>query len=779
MFSSYFFVLLKNFSVWGIVLSVIIALIGLYFYFCDDSKVMFVVAVIFLIFFVSLTISKNVHSKKIENLYTTVTNIKNEQIMVTAVQYIDFVTLLDGKDGKHIEIKQYKVNAGYDAKENETEINGETTVIKPKIKIISSELLTSADSVFSSSMKADLYEKYLKPVAVAYEQKAKDYAVALNILENAKKGAEDFIKRTFNKVYVECTFETSDDVLDVSIPNVPFHIKMNENWFVNMHNFSSPKEIEKEHFNRDAFTISKKGYEDIKIRFGYSGVKFNGTYKEFTKNVMDTNSEIVEVFQFFDPMEPKNECMISFAQDFYRHFFILRDGKIYYLDITGVDSNQTMESDYAKKMVYLATSIKYVNDKDENKDYEEFVESYALALKNIKANESYNFLYNLEKLKQIAKNYETISDFYNNDDIIFNIAKAIFDEEYDASNLVVDDKILEDYFSLYNMLNEPSEDLFSSNKEKRIELLGKATHREDLKSSISLWFIDNLKNTDDTEIKQYKTELKENGQIASKELLFDLTEMARNEYYYNLFANRILDQKKDLDTSFTKNDVLRMSKKENILFAYTGNVPNVKKNDAHILELIQKRNNNIPINRNCFILIFTNEAYNMSMLSNSVFVNDLINDLNSSIHALVLDECTVRLFLNLDSNSFVNSVSNTFKNIFGINQTVMPIHFADWKKLKINENSIDFLGTNFETKFIKEESRAKYYDNNDFSDKSAIGNVLYDLQNEFLAEKNYHYEHAVKLTKDAILERVYDFGFRPSPRMILNNRKNSKREINY
>jgi hypothetical protein len=77
------------------------------------------------------------------------------------------------------------------------------------------------------------------------------------------------------------------------------------------------------------------------------------------------------------------------------------------------------------------------------------------------------------------------------------------------------------------------------------------------------------------------------------------------------------------------------------------------------------------------------------------------------------------------------------------------------------------------------ESRIKYYDSNNFTSMAAIGNVLFDLQNEFMAEPDYHYKECLNTLVTIIKENAYDLTFRPSPRITIDNREKTLRELNY
>ncbi len=97
--------------------------------------------------------------------------------------------------------------------------------------------------------------------------------------------------------------------------------------------------LEKNKFYRDSFLIKSTANDSWSIRIGDTGRTFNGTFEEFCRNVLETNSnsensgnDRVEIFRYFDPMYPQECEVLGYASDYFRTMFFLNDGRIYYID---------------------------------------------------------------------------------------------------------------------------------------------------------------------------------------------------------------------------------------------------------------------------------------------------------------------------------------------------------------------------------------------------------------------------------------------------------------
>ena len=126
--------------------------------------------------------------------YTSITDIQEEMKLVTAKQNLDFITVLEGKDGSYIEIATYEVKAGIDCAKITKDEDGGAAVLPPA-EIFSADKVNPLLLRNSDKANASFYEDYVKPVNTAYQQKARDYAVELHILDKAQEKAGDVFAR--------------------------------------------------------------------------------------------------------------------------------------------------------------------------------------------------------------------------------------------------------------------------------------------------------------------------------------------------------------------------------------------------------------------------------------------------------------------------------------------------------------------------------------------------------------------------------------------------------
>lgn len=738
--------------------------------------------------------SQSCDKKKIKEMYASITEISDKTRVVTATQYIDFITLLDGREGKYIGIDKYEVKAGYDSviRESITDNNGNSKVrLVPKITILSCQSIKP--SIYRNTLHTanfNGYEKYLKPVNIAYENKAKDYAVQLNLLKRASENAIDFCKVLYgNDVDVEIP-DIQSDLTQIQVPYVPLHFNVSKS-VLDREKISIANKNDAA-FSRDSLTFNIDSTIEAKIRVGYTGMHYDNTYKEFAQNVIYTNKNEVEAIQYFDPLTPRTEFILGFAQDYYRNFFILKDGRLYYLDIINTD-DQSQMSKFAQMMIYMAISLKGTEIQPYQAEYEDYINTYYDTARSLKDNFTIPIIRNSEKLKTkniLRKEDETVFE----ENVFCATSGILGDTTVNKTGNEKFDMFLDLYQNIKKVKLEASKK-DEWNKAKRMNYLSEISnisrkaskHQQNqlkkLYANLEAWYIQNNSGSVilDDELSTYRRDIHEQGNTVSKDLMYSLTDAERNEYYRQLFVTKIQSLRKDIDTAEKRDDILLVHKKNNLMFAYTPSVPEDFRNDGKIDELIRKRNNEIPLRDNCFILVFTKDDWDLSGFDTMfTFVNDAIDSLNQTIYAIVLDDCTIRLFPKLDSaDGVVSTVSRKIKDFIGQGHIVRPIYFSDWKTLKISESGISFCDLNFKTKHLFVESRIKYYDSNNFTSMAAIGNVLFDLQNEFMAEPDYHYKECLNTLVTIIKENAYDLTFRPSPRITIDNREKTLRELNY
>ena len=580
--------------------------------------------------------------------YTSITGIRDEMKLVTAKQQLDFINIMEGKDGRYIEISTFEVKAGIDFSKISSEENPDGTVKMnyPPLEISSSNKVHSVvPRSAADKNNIDLYETGIKPVNIAYAQKAKDYAIELNILENARKGAE----RTLNNLIGAQIDMTVDNYLETyEIKYLPFELKIYENYFAE--NNISVVPIGNDKFYRDSFLLESTSNDDWSIRVGDTGRKtFNGTFEDFYRNIRDTNTaennvgkDLVQIYRYFDPMYPNESEVLGYASDSYRTMFLLNNGRIYYIDAV-VESEQTLINDISPTMVYLAASMRKITTRKVEKydEYRTYIENYFTVQEDIRNNNSRINIGNDTK-KLIASNIKQDENVdYSNDEKFFlalSDIRNIFRNENQTSITQTGDNFFDSLTELIRKLSVSKNNFNDSNVRKEaIETttaLDSKIYRESYKQSANTQYLLTyfLQKKDDFNIsneqyKEYEDDIKDgNVYVASRPMIATLSDSERNNYFYNLFRSNLALSHTIVDTANRIDDILEKSviDRDSIMFLYF-NVPDDKKlTDVDLIKQIKKQNGEKDI-RNCFILVFSQLEWDWGIVG------------DTDIHAIVLD----------------------------------------------------------------------------------------------------------------------------------------------
>ena len=326
--------------------------------------------------------------------YTSITGIRDEMKLVTAKQQLDFITIMDGKDGRYLEISTYEVKAGIDCSKIENKVGqeGNTYTAYPPVEILecSKKYPPVAPRLAAERNNADFYDACIKPVNRAYEQKAKDYSVELGLLENAKIGVERTLKKMLN---LTVDMDINKYKEEIPLPYLPLHLEIASNYLAN--NRIEIENLPTNQFNRDSMILKTTTNDNWSIRIGDSGRTYFESFDNFYKNVFETNTDEdnqgkdrVEIFRYFDPLYPKESEILSYASDNYRTFFILNNGRIYYVDAV-YENQQTMIDTIAPTVIYLASSIRKTLDKVPYQDeYRKYIINFFDAQENLRTNAS-------------------------------------------------------------------------------------------------------------------------------------------------------------------------------------------------------------------------------------------------------------------------------------------------------------------------------------------------------------------------------------------------------
>ncbi|MCQ2604387.1 MAG: DUF4230 domain-containing protein [Spirochaetia bacterium] len=745
----------------------------------------------------NIPIMKNFVQKEFKT-YTSITNIQDEMKLVTAKQQLDFITIMDGKDGRYLEISTFEVKAGIDCSKikNSVDKDGNKITELPPVEILECAKIHSvAPRLAADRNNAQFYEGCIKPVNIAYEQKAIDYSVELDLLEHAKDGAQTTLKKISNSDF---KLSIEDYKKTIPLPYLPLQLEIYNNYLKN--NNIELSQLPQNQFNRDSLILNHSINNDWAIRFGDTGRRFDGTFEEFYQNVFKTNSdennsgqERVEIFRYFDPMYPKENEILSYASDNYRTFFILNGGRIYYVDAVYGD-RQTLINEIAPSMVYFATSVRKVSKNIEySKEYQEYISNYFDVQENIRTNASrLELKNNIERL--INNNIINTSNERTVDEKYFLAISDIKNLGRTTDQLDVTLTADQEFNSFTELIKQllVSTDSFSTEetREKALKTTAKLDtkiYHETSKLSANsqyllTWFIQKqlILGLDKDQIKRYEDDLDSgNALIPSRPHIMNLTDAARNEYFYDLFRNRFSAAQYFRDTSIKIDDNLKKSVRDNnSMFVYY-KIPKFKElADGDIYEALQKQNNGQPI-ENSFILIFTQTEWNWQPeLGGTKF--DIKDE---DIHALVFDDSTLRIFLNVGSQNFLEKLQEQAKKLknFGLQKDDKPVffHYGDWKNLRVTPENVTISGHNFGTKKITRKGKEAYRNTNDYAEKSIIAEFIDDLQHAYSSEdKDYYYDQLCANLEYQTQRYVYEKIFRPSPRMILDTREDKELRYN-
>lgn len=731
------------------------------------------------------------------NTYTSITGIKDKMQLVTAKQQIDFINIMDGKDGRYLEVSTFEVKAGIDFEKIKTiKTDKERKIIYPSVEILSSDKINSVAPRENSDNQ--FYENSIKPVNIAYTQKAKDYAVELGLLENAKKGAEKTLKNLINAT-VDLNIDNYKE--NYEIKYLPFTLDIEKEYFEKHNMKIIPVGTDK--FYRDSFLVGPKGNDNWLIRIGDTGRTFFGTFEDFYQNVFKTNSseenslnDRVEIFRYFDPMYPKECEILGYASDSFRTMFLINNGRIYYVDAE-VNNEQTLINDISPTMVYLASSMRKINDRKVElyDEYKNYISTFFDAQEALRTNSSRVAVRNVaDKLAQSNVLNENKADFSLDEKYFLSAADVkclgrtetqnsvikTGDSEFDElTELIKDLLVSKDNFST----DETREDAIRVATSLDVKIYKEKNKKGANTQYLETWFVQNTNkfNLSPETRKKYEGDLKSETLIASRPMIAIMDDSERNEYFYNLFRNRLATAHFFVDTASVVDDNLKKSVRGSNMFVYY-NLPEFKESaDGDIYENIKKQNLGRDID-NSFIFVFNQIEWNWGSWQ------------DNDIHAIVLDDSTLRFFPNVGTLTIEEKAFNIIANVAFANIAIAvkvidgmrgkynaPVYFyyGDWKNLRISPENVSIAGHSFATKKITKKGKKAYRNSNDYAEKSVIASVIEDLQHAYSNDDADYYFDVLCENLDYQIQRyVYEKIFRPSPRMILDTREDAQKRYN-
>lgn len=721
-------------------------------------------------------------NKRLMSTHTIVTGIRDESKLITASQFVDFVTILVSGDRKneYIEYQTYKIEAGVDLKRDKTSVR----VLNNPIQV--------DRTVLRGKIDAGKYDAYIKPIRSAYALKACDIAVNYKLLENAQKNISDsdeilwgIQKEAITNVpelcqtnvnYLPCYFETFGDILNEDIKR----------------NLLNSNDLEfraqDKNFSRDALKIGIKGKgKDTYIQIGYTGKKFeNDTFESFKKRLC-TENENITVFSYFDPLDDTtSKQVLSYASDSYRTAFILHGGKLYYIDAHAPDA-QTREN-IGNLVLYLAMSMKFDDEKEDiSDDYMKYLEDFDEALYFLRNQKYPEFNTTVKDLFE-CKN-RGVADFEAADteeERTLAIAAKYFMHEGDVTEQVFANKTFEKYINnclfLYN--SHTKEGIYTE-PDKRAELL-REIHSQNNKNNNEIYcnmityFLQNENKFGLTEDEKnaYLKELTGRACTVNRTILesFD-TDKQRNEFYAKLFKNsyEVYDKAGNVSEANYHEDI-----HPDMTFFYTKNAWNASSGSGDLESKLVERMGGLPIG-NDFVFVFSES--DMPLLGdlkdskNPIvqFFKDKgksLNEMTRTVHALVFDNSSVRLFTCLDDDSLaekaVKSISiltkwMTQKNTVKTSKNVPEfVDFSDWRKMNIYKNGTAFLGFDFSnTANYNVRAQNNFYKTSQYTEIRNVGEILLQLQHAY-EDDEFHYELALEFLERQVRNFIYDALWRPS-----------------
>ncbi len=745
--------------------------------------------------------------------YTSITGIQDSMKLVTAKQQLDFINIMDGKDGRYLEVATYEIKAGLDFSKITYEESGgsgndgknggeERKIILPPVEIFSSDKIhTLSVRTNAESENSQFYSDCIRPVNIAYEQKSKDYAVELGILEKARENAEETLKNLTGNI-MELSPEQYKTSLNLSY--LPLQLEIAGDYLEK--NKMRTVKLREDIFNRDALVFEDTANQGWKIRIGDTGCTFKGKFDDFYKNVFQTNTkndnegrDRVEIFRYFDPLYPRESEILSYASDSFRTFFVLNEGRIYYVDAI-YENEQTLLDSISPSMVYFASSLRKINGREiENSaEYHRYIEGFFELAESLRKNDDRNIVRlktdNLIKsnlpslknelangaphslsslsydekllnafasLKNLGRDGEEQEIPLTDDEELNDITKLIYQLEISGNNFALNE-VRENAIKIATALNE---------KIKKAQYVNLA-----LNQYLENWFLQNAKkfNLSEADKKRYENDLN-SGEIfiASRPLISLKSDAERNRYFYNLLRNRLSMSHFYVDTASKIDDSLSAPhERGNLTFVYY-NIPKYKElTDGEVLERMKKMNDGHDLD-NAFILVFNQREWDFGSLG-----------VDDDIHALLFDDAVLRLFPNVGSQNFIergfSSLTELGKKFFNVRNVPEYFFYGDWKKLHVSAENVRIAGQNFGTKKISRQGKDEYRHSNDYAEKSTIAHFIDDLQHAYSEnDVDYYYDTLCEQLNLQVQHYVYGKVFRPSPRMILEVESDTMHRYNY
>lgn len=712
------------------------------------------------------------------NTHTIKTGERDVKKLITATQFVDFVTVLISEDRKneYIEYQTYKIEAGFDLDKDKSVVR----IINPPSQL--------DRTVLRTKIEAEHYDSYIKPIREAFAIKSCDIAVKYELLKNAKKNISDIEQNLFgiNKDEISeaqsscfdveklpCYFDTFGDILNEDVKKRL--LKDLDLDFV-------PGTAE---FNRDAaeFKIKGKG-DNICIRFGYTGRKFsNDTFKSFRERLQTENNNIT-VFTYFDPLDDyKTKQVLSYASDSYGRAFILKeDGKLFYIDLAmdgKLAEGQAVEN-LGSFVLYLAMSLQFDDTKTNiSNEYIKYIEDYDKALTYLRNKNYPEFKVAIDDM--INQKEQKIPETAD-EKMLYEVANYFRHLGLDVSKVNKDfDDLIENCNFLYNSHEKEGDYKDFEKRGKLLEKIGSSIkeNEQEVRANILTYFLQKESKFGLTKEEKdgYLSELTQMAITVNKTIIesFD-TDKERNDFYINLF------QKASSKNSVNVEEI-SSEQHQDMAFFFIGDTKDSIGGSGALEKKLVERNGKIPLG-NVFVLVFSESdlpIFSSSEESKSKikqFFKELgktADNLTRTVHCLVFDNCSVRLFACVDDDSVFEKVINGFSNarkLLTQRHTVKIgnvfagspefIYFWDWRKMNVYKNGTAFLGYDFSnTANYNVISNEVFQKTERAKEIRTVGEILLQMQHAY-EDDDFHYELALDFVERQLRNYMYDKLWRPS-----------------
>ncbi len=684
------------------------------------SYIFFIISIIlFISFLLVLKMSKPVVFKRLLSVVhpveydyhntITITDSRKKIKPVSKRRYMDFINVMDGRDGNLIQIQTYEVKA---------DINSSEESAKAHRNII----IRNFNTINESNIN------YTKPVEIAYEQKALEYATQNNY--------------------------------ELELPYMPLKLVVSKDYFDE--HFEIDDSNKASGFSRDSLILKykKEMKPEWKIRIGDTGMTYYGTFTNFYRNILNTNikeniysrKNLVQLYRYFDPQYPNEKICLSYASDFYRTFFILSGSRIYYIDSiledeTELDDN-TLINQIAPMMAYIASSIRpSQTEKPGSYSYRQYAKHFAETVNAIKNDEDQ---YNYDNaLKALLEKNPVGNDSWRSTEEKLLISRNLVKQKEEDVFITRDSNL--DYFT--KKLVELRLDNDSKTPEQRRALLNTITKIDSmiqqsyktvnsvkpenlLQSYYLAWLLQNY-DLPESEKRWYVNTLTENSAVAYRPALFYLGDSSRNEYFYKLFANRLFYSRKYFDISLKPEDILPAEDYKNNKFAFLGFEPEERPDAAIVYNNIVKMNAGAYV-RGKFVLVVKDLELSLG------------DDFKATdVHAIVLDEASIRFFPTAGRGFNKEKAYQWIQSIYK-DEYPPYLYYGDYNSLKIEQNGLTI------------------FDNLLGAKAPELLNILCDIQRAYYQEDlNYYFTSLTSALEEEIHNYVLDQTLRPSPELTI------------